>query len=110
MRARSIGPMTVLMRVWPVLKSLPLMGTRFSMRELALERGDVDREVRGAVRERHAFQDRGVGVEHRRGDRGVVGVDRRFERLDRLVRRPGSMKISVLAAQIMTTRSTCFSP
>jgi len=31
MRDRSIGPMTVLMRVWPVLKSLPLMGTRFSM-------------------------------------------------------------------------------
>ena len=79
MRALSIGASTVLISVWPVLKSLPEIGT---LRSVASWRsaGDVDGEVRGAVGERHALEDRRVGVEHRRCDGRVVGVDRRLER------------------------------
>ena len=53
------------------------------------QRGDVDGEVGGAVGERHTLLERGVGVQHRRGDRRVVGVDRRLERVERHVRRAG---------------------
>ena len=52
-------------------------------------RVDVDGEVRGAVGERHALLQRGVGVQHRRGDGRVVGVDRGFEGVERHVRRAG---------------------
>ena len=109
MRAFSIGPITVLIRVWPVLKSLPLIGI-LSFRGQVAQRGDVDRQVRRTVGERHALEDRRVRVEHRRGDRRVVGVDGRFERFEvGMCAGPGSMKISVLAHHIITTRSTCFS-
>ncbi len=80
--------MTVLISVWPVLKSLPLIGTLLCRGEVA-QRGDVDGEVRRAVGERHTFEDRRVRVQHRRGDRRVVGVDRRLERLEVGVRRTG---------------------
>ena len=56
--------------------------------ELAQHRG-VDGQVRRAVAERHAFEQGGVGVEHRRGDRRVVGVDRLLERLEVEVRGAG---------------------
>ena len=97
MRALSIGPITVLISVWPVLKSLPRDRNVVLGRELA-QRGDVDGEVRGAVGERHALLQRGVGVQHRRGDGRVVGVDRRFEGVEVMCAGPGSMKISVDAA------------
>ena len=77
--------------------------------ELA-QRGNVDGEVRRAVGERHALEDRGVGVEHRRGDRRVVGVDRRLERLEVHVRRTRlDEDLGAAPHQIITTRSTCFS-
>ena len=88
MRALSIGASTVLISVWPVLKSLPEIGTFAVDGELAQHRR-VDAEVRRAVGERHALEQRGVGVEHRRRDRRVVGVDRRLERLEVHVRRAG---------------------
>jgi len=53
-------------------------------REVAQHRR-VDGEVRRAVGERNAFEDRGVCVEHRRRDGRVVGVDRFLERLKVLV-------------------------
>ena len=84
MRALSIGPSTVLISVWPVLKSLPEIGTPRSTASF-VQHGDVDREVGRAVGERDALEDRRVGVQHRRRDRRVVGVDRGFERLERLV-------------------------
>ena len=77
--------------------------------ELAQHRR-VDGEVRRAVGERHALEQRGVGVEHRRGDRRVVGVDRRLERLEVHVRRAGlDVDLGATPHQIITTRSTCFS-
>ena len=109
MRALSIGASTVLISVWPVLKSLPQIGILRSVGELA-QRGDVDGEVGRAVGERHALEERGVGVEHRRGDRRVVGVDRRLERLEVHVRRAGlDEDLGAEPHQIITTRSTCFS-
>ena len=78
MRAFSIGASTVLIRVWPVLKSLPQIGTPWSIASCN-QRRDVDRQVRGAVGEGDAFHQRGVGVEHRGGDRCVVVAQRRLE-------------------------------
>ncbi len=77
-----------MIRVWPVLKSLPLIGHLELDRQVA-QGGNVDGQVGGAVGERHALENGCVGVEHRRGDRRVVGVDRGVERLDRLVGRAG---------------------
>ena len=88
MRAFSMGASTVFSSVWPVLKSLPEMGIDGLGGELAQHRR-VDREVRRAVGERDALEERGVGVEHRRGDRRVVGVDGRLERLEVEVGRTG---------------------
>ena len=87
-RALSIGASTVLISVWPVLKSLPLMGM---LRSVANWRSAGVSTVRfgRAVGERHALQQGGVGVEHRRGDLRVVGVDRLLERLEVHVRRAG---------------------
>ena len=78
--------MTVLMSVWPVLKSLPADRHLVLLRQLH-HRRHVHRQVRRAVRVRHAFHQRGVGVDHRRGDRRVVRLEALLERLDRLVRR-----------------------
>ena len=88
MRALSIGASTVLISVWPVLKSLPEIGM---LRSVASWRSAGMSTVRfgRAVGERHALEQRGVGVQHRRGDRRVVGVDRRLERLEVHVRRTG---------------------
>ena len=87
MRALSIGASTVLISVWPVLKSLPEMARPLRRGEVA-QRRHVDGEVGRAVAERHALEQRGVGVEHRRGDRRVVGVDRRLEGVEVGVGRP----------------------
>ena len=67
-----------MIRVWPVLKSLPQIGTPWSIAELD-QRRDVGSQVGGAVGEGDAFHQRGIGVEHRRGDRCVIVVDRRLE-------------------------------
>jgi hypothetical protein len=50
-------------------------------------RGHVDRQVGGAVRERNVLHQRGVGVDHARRDRRVVGLERLLERVDGLVGR-----------------------
>ena len=50
-------------------------------------RRHVHRQVRRPVRVGHAFHQRGVGVDHRRGDGRVVLLEALLERLDRLVRR-----------------------
>ena len=49
--------------------------------------GNRDGEVGCSVVERHALEQGGVGVQHRRGDRRVVGVDRFLERRNVLMRR-----------------------
>ena len=76
--------MTVFIIVWPVLKSLPPMGTPRSFASFD-ERRDVGGEVGRAVGERDALHERGVGVEHRRRDVDVVGLHRRLERFEVLV-------------------------
>src|SRR6266545_2017715 len=53
-----------------------------TVRELA-ERRDVLREVRRAVQERNAGLERRPRVHHRGRDRGIAGVERRLERLQR---------------------------
>ena len=53
------------------------------------QHGRVDGEVRRAVRERDAFLERGVRVEHRRRDLVVVAVDGLLERLEVGVRGAG---------------------
>ena len=83
MRALRPGAMTVFIQVWPVLKSLPEIGTPFSIRELE-QRGNVDGQIRRAIAERHALHDRRVRIEHRRRDCLVVLVHRLLELLDRL--------------------------
>ena len=87
MRALRPGAMTVFISVWPVLKSLPEIGTPFSLRELQRAPGMSTREVRRAVAEGHALHDRGVGVEHGRRDRLVVVLHRLLELLERRVLR-----------------------
>ena len=52
------------------------------------EHRDVNREVGGTIGKRDTFENGGIGVQHRGGDRGVVGVDGSFERCDVLVGRP----------------------
>ena len=49
-------------------------------------RRHVHRQVGGAVREGHILHQRGVRVDHARRNRGIVGLERLFERVDRLVR------------------------
>ena len=53
------------------------------------QRRDVDGQIRCPVGEGHALEDRRVGVEHRRSDRRVVGVDGRFECFEVHVRGAG---------------------
>ena len=86
MRALRPGAMIVFISVWPVLKSLPQIGTPRS-RASSLQRRDVDGQVGRAVRVRHALHERRIGVDHRRRDRRIVRLHRLLERLDRRVRR-----------------------
>ena len=65
----------------PGLEVLAADRDTVTARELA-QRGCIDSEVGRSVRERHALQQRGVRVQHRRGDRRVVGIDGRIERLE----------------------------
>ncbi len=52
-----------------------------------MHRRNIDRQVRRAIGERHAFLHRRIGVDHRRRDVLVVGLQRLLERLDGLVHR-----------------------
>jgi len=61
MRAFRPGAMIVLIRVWPVLKSLPERGTLVLLRQL-LERRNIDGQVGRAVGEGNAAAQRGIGV------------------------------------------------
>jgi hypothetical protein len=63
------------------LEVLACDGGALLLREL-LERGDVDRQVRRAVRERDALLQRGPGVDHRRRDRRIVRRHRRLEPIE----------------------------
>ena len=83
-RAFSIGPMTVLTRVWPVLKSLPHIGTPLSAASLS-RAGMFRREVWSAVHEGHAFHQGRVGVDHRRGDEFIVVIKPTDEAFDVLM-------------------------
>ena len=79
--------MTVFIQVCPVLKSFPDDRNALVDRELD-QRRRVDGQIRRAIRVRHSFHDRRVGVEHRRRDRFVVALHGLLELLDRRVLRP----------------------
>ena len=76
--------MTVFIRVWPVLKSLPAMATWRSLAS-SQTRGEIDREVRRAVREGDPLLETRPGVHLRVRDLRVVLGEPRLERRDRLV-------------------------
>ena len=84
MRALKPGARMVFISVWPVLKSLPQIGTRIS-RASVDERRNVARQVGRAVGVGDPRCDRRVGVHHARRDVGVVLLQTLFERLDGLV-------------------------
>ncbi len=84
MRVLKAGARTVLMKVWPVLKSLPQMGA-FICFESSLQRGDVDGQVGCAVGERDAFLEGGPGVHHGGSDAGIVVDEALLEGFEGLV-------------------------
>ena len=70
MRALNPGARIVFISVWPVLKSLPVIGTLVRLRELE-HRRDVDAQVRRAVGVRDAELQARVRVDLRRRDVGI---------------------------------------
>ena len=121
--------MMVFIRVCPVLKSLPQIGTRARVGQLD-QGGDVDGQVGGAVRERDAELQRRVGVEHARRDGGVVGAQSGLEGgevgvdvfgaqealgaaapdHDRAARRRCAAGSASMSAMICSARSSLFAP
>ena len=108
MRALKAGARTVFIKVWPVLKSLPQMGAAFFFESSTMRR-EVHRQIRRAVGKGHALAQRRIGIDLRRRNADVVVLQTLLKGLDATgALRCGSRKISVDAAQIITTRSTVF--
>ena len=84
MRALKPGARIVFISVWPVLKSLPPIGTPLRSAS-SIMHGQVAAEVRRAVGVRHAGSERGVRVDLARADLDVVVLEALLERLDALV-------------------------
>ena len=73
MRVFSIGASTVLTSVWPVLKSLPQIGTSCSLASCVNAGVSKARLVR-SIAIGTTFLDRGPGIEHRRSDVRIVAI------------------------------------
>ncbi len=84
MRALKAGARTVFIKVWPVLKSLPQMGAAFFL-DRQTSAGVSTSEIRCAIGEGHALAERGVGIDLRRSNAGIVGFESLLEVLDALV-------------------------
>ena len=81
-RPRNAGASTVLTRVWPVLPSLPAIGT--PLRRASSFSAGISAETLGVkLPYGMPLGDRGVGIKHRRADLLVVGVQRHLERFRR---------------------------
>ena len=71
MRALRPGAISVFMNVWPVLKSLPQIGTLSIARQFE-QRRNVGGQIRSAVGVGHAGLQRGVRVDLAGRDVGIV--------------------------------------
>ena len=88
MRVLKPGARIVFINVWPVLKSLPPIGTPLRVGELDHAR-EIAAQVRCAVGVGHVALERGVRVDLARADLDVAVPEPLLERLDALVHRAG---------------------
>ena len=84
MRDFKPGAISVFMNVWPVLKSLPQIGTLSFARQFQ-QRRSVGGQVRRAVGVRHAEFQRGVGVDLAGRNLRIVLLQALLESLQGLV-------------------------
>jgi hypothetical protein len=107
-RAFTMGASTVFMRVWPVLKSLPEIGTLFftdSSRRTGVSTARFGDPLANGTPSRIAAYAYSIAGETVSSFASIAASSVSTD----WCAGPGSMKISVLAHQIMTTRSTFFS-